>query len=753
MFRHLYLEKQRFFFWGMLLALFCLTAQSRAQDNKRSQSYTSFVNPFIGSGGHGHVFVGASVPFGAVQLGPENFYKGWDWCSGYHYGDSVIIGFSHTHLSGTGIGDLSDVLIMPYTGNIKTDKGIETIPGSGYASHYSHKNETAKPGYYAVKLDASGIGVELTATERVGFHRYHLPKGKEVHVIVDLKEGINDESTDTYINQIDPYTILGHRFSKGWAKNQMLFFAIRSSVALPDFKVYNNNQQLEGKQAKGNAIKGLISFANAPERLMLKVGISPVSAENALANINAETPGWNFDDVVKAADRKWNNELSRISISTNNVSNRSIFYTSLYHAMIDPALFNDYNGDYRGADKKVYHHPGYNVYTAFSLWDTYRAENPLFDLIEPERASDMVNTMIGISKQQGYLPMWHLMANETGTMVGIASRQIIAEAYLKGIKGFNVKQAYAEVKRTSNIDTLGMQYVKELLPIPADKERRSVAKAMEYAVGDGSIALMAHKLGETEDYNYYKRRGERYKQYFDHTDGFFKGKLANGKWSPDFDPLASKNDLYAEGNAWQYLWLAPQDVHGLINLLGGRDAFNKRLDEFFKVQSTEKDGLDDLTGLIGQYAHGNEPSHHIAYLYAYTGQQWKTAEKANYIMKNFYSAKPDGIIGNEDCGQMSAWYIFSSLGFYPVYPASTQYVLGSPLFDKATVRLAGNKTFTVEIVNSGEGRIYIQQVWLNGKPYHKSYINHADILRGGTLRMAMGSKPNYTFGSLPENQP
>jgi predicted alpha-1,2-mannosidase len=387
------------YFSGIAFLLITCSANLLNAQSQNPKRLTSYVDPFIGSGGHGHVFVGASVPFGGVQLGPENFYKGWDWCSGYNYGDSVLIGFSHTHLSGTGIGDLSDVLIMPYTGAIKTDKGIETQPGSGYASHFSHKNEQVRPGYYAVKLDASGIGVELTATERVGFHQYHFPVGKEAHVIIDLKEGINDKSTETYLKQVDKYTLEGYRFSKGWAKNQWLFFTIRSSVALTQFSVYDDNKLLEGTNAKGAAIKGLISFKNPPAILKLKVGISPVSCANALANITAEIPDWDFNKIVQQADAKWNKELSKITVATKNLSNKRIFYTSLYHSMIDPALFNDHNGDYRGADKKVYPKASFNNYSVFSLWDTYRAENPLFTITQPKRTADMINSMLAIYQQ------------------------------------------------------------------------------------------------------------------------------------------------------------------------------------------------------------------------------------------------------------------------------------------------------------------------------------------------------------------
>lgn len=718
------------------------------------QSLTSYVDPYIGSGGHGHVFVGASVPFGAVQVGPENFYKGWDWCSGYNYRDSVLIGFAHTHLSGTGIGDLGDILIMPYTGHIKLDKGVEKERGSGYASRYSHERETVRPGYYSVLLDDYHIEVELTATERVGFHRYRFPKAEAAHVIIDLTEGINDRATNTHIIQIDPYTLEGYRFSKGWAKDQRIYFAIRSSVPLRQFAVYDKDTLLKATEATGPAIKGLISFDKAPSILELKVGISPVSGANALANIAAEIPGWDFAGVVKQADKKWNEALFSISVKTDNLRDKRTFYTALFHTMIDPALFNDHNHDYRGTDKKIHKDAPFDNYSVFSFWDTYRAANPLYILTQPKRVGDMVNSMLAIYDQQGMLPIWHLMGNETGTMVGISSRQVIAEAYLKGIKGFDANRAYQALKGTSMKDTLGMEYVKNLKAIPRDKRSRSVAKGLEYAIGDGSIALMAKRMGKDGDYKYFKKRAGEYKQYFDPSDQFFKGKMSDGQWITPFNPLHGNNNVYAEGNGWQYLWLVPQDVRGLVTLLGGEKVFNARLDSFFVLQSTEKErGLADLTGLIGQYAHGNEPSHHIAYLYAYTGEQWKSAEKARFIMENFYSDKPDGIIGNEDCGQMSAWYVFSALGFYPVFPSSEQYVIGSPLFDEATLHLDDGKQFTVQTVNDSPANEYIQDITLNGKRYTKSYILYSDIMQGGVMKITMGNRPNKDFGKAPRDRP
>jgi len=722
-------------------------------NNAKAQKLTQFVDPLIGSGGHGHVFVGASVPFGAVQLGPNNIYKGWDWCSGYHYSDSLIIGFSHLHLSGTGIGDLADVLIMPVTGEVKLGKGKQEFPHNGYLSTFSHKNEIAKPGYYSVKMD-NGVAVELTASERVGFHQYRFPKGKDAHVIIDLKEGINDKSTGTYLEQTDEFTLKGYRFSSGWAKEQQVFFAIRSSKPIKKLIIYNEEKPLSGKKGQGTSVKGVIGFEPG-DFVQLKVGISPVSSENALDNISAEIPQWNFTEIVKQADAKWNKELSKIEIQTKNEADKRIFYTALFHSMIHPSLFNDHNGDYQGADHKAHTKPAFNNYSVFSTWDTYRAEHPLFTLIAPDRINDFVNSMLAIYDEQGHLPVWHLNGNETGTMPGISSLQIIAEATLKGFRGFDAERAYGAIRATAMSDLRGLNFLRDFKVIPADSNiYRPVAQAMELSISDGSIALMAKALGKTDDFEYFSKRAKNYKLFYDATVGFFRSPMKDGSPNPVFDPFKSTKPMakdYAEGNAWQYLWLAPQDVSGLINLLGGTDMFNARLDSFFKLSPKESsEVLVDLTGLIGQYAHGNEPSHHIAYLYAYSGQQWKTAEKVRYIMKEFYHDDPDGVIGNEDCGQMSAWYIFSSLGFYPVFPASGNYVIGSPLFDKATINLPEGKKFIVEAVNNSPENIYIQQIELNGQKLSKGAINHKDILNGGLMKIVMGNKPNKSFGGTIE---
>ncbi len=750
---------------GSALALSAVMLGNNANAQKKQPLTTGFVesksvaavDPLIGSGGHGHVFVGASVPYGAVQAGPTNIVKGWDWCSGYHYSDSVVIGFSQTHLSGTGIGDLGDVLIMPYTGKVKTFRGTQENPASGYASRYSHARETARPGYYAVHLDDYNVQVELSATERVALHRYTFPKDQPSHIIIDLKEGIGwDAPVETFIRQVDDYTLEGYRFSKGWSEDQRLWFAIKSSVPLKQFMVFEGDKQQSGKSLKAKDVKGVISFEKSPGQVMLKVGISPVSSENALANINAEMPGWDFAKVVNNANTKWDKELSKISIDTKDAATRRVFYTALYHTMIAPALFNDHDGSYRGTDKKVYSNPGFDNYTTFSLWDIYRSCAPLSTILHPDKVNSFVNSMIAIHKQQGKLPVWPLVGSETNCMVGYHAVPTIADAYLKGFSGFSAEEAFEAMKASSTRDDLGVKYVKERGYIPADKEYESVSKALEYAIDDWCIAAMAKKMGKQEDYAYYKKRAGYYKNYFDSTIRFVRPRMSDGSFKTPYDPFNSIHEKgdFTEGNGWQYTWLVPQDVEGLISLMGGDEAFTRKLDSLFTAKGDMgAQASDDISGLIGMYAHGNEPSHHVTYMYAFAGQQWKTAEKVRQVMQDFYFDKPEGLAGNEDCGAMSSWYIFSSLGFYPVNPANGVYVLGSPLFGKATVKLAGGKSFTVQTLNNSKENIYIQSITLNGKPYTKSFITHQDLVKGGTMVVKMGNKPNYNFGKATTDRP
>jgi predicted alpha-1,2-mannosidase len=710
---------------------------------------TRYVDPFIGTGLHGHVFMGANVPFGAVQLGPVNISKGWDWCSGYNYSDSTIVGFAHTHLSGTGIGDLGDILFMPTTGPVNVSNDDLKNSESGSYSLFSHKDEVAQPGYYAVKLKRYNIGVELTATTRVGYHRYTFPKSEDAHIVINLQNGIAGRPVECYINKLNDSTITGYRYTTGWAVNRRIFFAAVFSKAIRNFAVYDNEVLANGTALKAKNVKGVLNFStNAGEKIKVKVGISPVSIDNAMLNIKAEATTWDFDKVKNDAKVLWNHELQKVVIKAPAQRMRT-FYTALYHTMIAPSVFNDHNGDYLGADKKVYSNPGFDNVTTLSLWDTYRAEDPLMTIIQPERVNGLINTMIAICKQQGKLPVWHLMANETNCMVGYSAVPVIADAFLKGFKGFDAQQAYEAVKKTAMQDERGLKFVKAQGFIPADTMVESVASGLEYAIDDWCIAQMAYKLGNTADYQYFSERAKNYKNYFDKQTHFMRGRVSATEWRTPFSPFVSRHmkDDFTEGNAWQYTWLVPQDVEGLIELQGGEKAFTEKLDSLFIAKGDMgPEASNDISGLIGQYAHGNEPSHHVAYLYAYVGQPYKTAEKVRYVLDNFYTNKTDGIIGNEDVGQMSAWYVLSALGFYPVNPANGAYVFGSPVINEATIRLPGGKTFRIVVKNNDERNKYIQGMVLNGVKYPKSYLLHRDLIKGGQLIITMGDKPSANWG-------
>lgn len=721
-----------------------------------SQSPVSYVNPFIGTGGHGHVFLGANVPFGAVQLGPVNISEGWDWCSGYNYADSTIIGFSHTHLSGTGIGDLGDILVMPTTGALVMNKGSLKNPGN--FSLFSHKTEVATPGYYSVRLKRYDIQAELTASTRVGFHQYTFPATQDAHIIFDLVQGIGwDRPVTAYIKKINDSTIAGYRFSKGWAPDQRIYFAAVFSKPFKSINLFKNGEMQSGDVSMGDSIKAAVNFSTYEgERIQLKVGISPVSMENSMLDINTEMPGWDFNAVKNEATAAWNRELEKVIVKTNNAKQKEIFYTALYHTFIAPSVFNDVNGDYYGTDKEVHNNASFTNLTTFSLWDTYRCENELLTILQPERVSDIINSMLAIYQQQGKLPVWHLMANETNTMPGNSATQVIADAYLKGIKGFDIPLAYEAVKNTAMLDERGMKYVKRYGYIPADSMVESVAMGMEYAIADGCTALMAKRMDKEDDYEYFNKRAGYYKNYYDSTVHFMRGRISSTQWREPFSPFISRHmkDDFTEGNAWQYTWLAPQDVHGLIHLLGGDAAFIKKLDSLFVVKGDMgKEASNDITGLIGQYAHGNEPSHHITYLYAYAGQPWKTAEKVRFILDSLYSNNPDGLSGNEDVGQMSAWYVMSALGFYPVHPAGGMYIFGSPLFDEVRIDVGNSKSFTIMVKNNSSKNKYIQRVTLNNNNYTKSYLLHSDIMSGGELIIEMGNKPSKKWGTAITDRP
>ncbi|MCD8742205.1 GH92 family glycosyl hydrolase [Mucilaginibacter roseus] len=739
-----------------LLALAALCGGAFGQGKPTGLS--KYVDPYIGTGFHGHVFMGANVPFGAVQLGPVNVSEGWDWCSGYHISDTTIVGFSHTRLSGTGIGDLGDIALMPTTGPIKVAKGSIKDQESGFISTFNRSSETANAGFYAVKLNRYNIGVKLTTTPRVGFHEYTFPKNDQSHIVIDLQQGIGwDRPMKTSLTLVNDTTITGYRYSEGWAVDQRIYFTMILSKPVKTLTVYDSTTVKTGTSIEAVKAKGVVTFATKDgEKVYVKVGISPVSVENAALNMKTELPGWDFAGTVTKAQAAWDKALNKVAITTPDEDKKKVFYTAMYHTMIAPSTFNDVNGDYWGTDKKVHKNEGFNNLTTFSLWDTYRAADPMYTLLHPERVSDMINTMLAIYKQQGKLPVWHLMANETNCMVGYSAIPVVVDAYLKGYKGFDEKLAWEAVKATAMGDERGIKFVKSLGYVPADSTAESVSMGLEYALADWSAAQMAKKMGNTADYEYFTKRGNYYKNYFDSKTGFFRAKLADGKFKEPFDPFRSIHERgdYTEGNAWQYQWLVPQDVEGLIKLLGGDKKFAAKLDTFFVAEGDMGDkASDDISGLIGQYAHGNEPSHHITYLYAYAGKPWKTAEKVRYIMKEFYTTKPDGIIGNEDVGQMSAWYVLSSLGFYPVNPANGNYVFGSPLFNEAVINLPEGKKFKLTARNNSDENKYIQSVTLNGKPYTKAYISHTELMKGGELVFVMGNKPNLKWGTKAADRP
>ena len=738
-------------------ALLFLGSCSTPSGSNSKEDVIKFVDPYIGSAAHGHVFVGASVPFGGVQVGPTNITQGWDWCSGYNYSDSVVRGFSQLHLSGTGIGDLGDVLMMPYLGPLRTMTGTQQDPTAGYSAHYSHKNEIVEPGYYSVKLSDNDIRVELTASQRVAFQKYNFPGTDSARVIIDLEQGIGwDAPVKTHLNRLNDSTLVGYRFSKGWANDQRLWFAIRSSEPINRWDLFDSTVFKSTDSLTAVRTKGVISYGKELKSVSFKIGISPISSEGALANIEAEMPEWDFAAVKQRAQDSWRKSLANIEVETTDTVKKRVFYTALYHSMIQPALFNDHDGSYRGTDKKVYQNPGFQNYSIFSLWDTYRALNPLYTLIEKDRVVDFVQSMLAIYQQQGKLPVWHLMGNETNCMVGYSAAPVIADAIVKGLPGFDTDLAMEALVATANTDEFGLNYLKELGYIPADKENESVSKALEYAVDDGSIALAAQKLGKKDIYSTFAKRAQYYKKYFDSTTGFMRGVMSDGSFRSSFNPFQSvhrEND-YTEGNAWQYIWLVPQDVKGLMNLLGGEQGFITKLDSLFIVKGDlGAQASPDISGLIGMYAQGNEPEHHVPYLYDFAGQQWKAAEKVNEIASKFYTDQPDGLCGNDDCGEMSGWYVLSSLGFYQVNPANGIFVFGTPFFDKATVHVGADKTFTITASNLNKKNIYIQSVKLNGQPYTKSYITYKDIMDGGTLEFTMGATPNKKFGAAPEDRP
>ena len=697
-----------------------------------SEKLTSFVNPFIGTGGHGHTYPGATMPFGMMQLSPDTRLEGWDGCSGYHYSDEYIYGFSHTHLSGTGVSDYGDVLLMP-TNAANFNNGASG--NSGYRAHFSHENETASPGYYKVFLDDTNIEVELTVSKRSGIHHYTFPKGSKQILILDIEH--RDMVLSSEIKALSKTEISGHRHSEAWAKDQRLFFNIEFSRPYKNVEYYS---RFVGNW--DNPTKVAFEFeASKGNELFVKVGISAVDEAGAKKNLEAEIGNKTFQQIKEEAEAAWEKQLGKIEIETQNENQRTIFYTSLYHTMLAPNLYQDVDGRYRGMDLEIHQSNDFENYTVFSLWDTYRAAHPLYTIIEKERTNHFINSLLAKHDEGGILPIWPLAANYTGCMIGYHSVPVIADAYLKGIRGYNAEKAFEAMKHSTLQDKLGLKSYKEFGFIPVEEESESVSKTLEYAYDDWTVAQMAKAMGNMEDYQIYSERAQYYKNVFDPETKFMRGRFRN-TWFAPFDPY-EVNFNYTEANSWQYSFYAPQDISGLIILMGGKDDFENQLDKLFTAKN-ETSGREqaDITGLIGQYAHGNEPSHHMAYLYNFVNKPAKTQEKVHQILNELYQNAPDGISGNEDCGQMSAWYIFSAMGFYPVTPANNQYIIGTPLFEKAIINLEDGKKFEISAENLSDENKYISSAKLNGKSLNRSFIFHSEIMDGGKLVFKMTDKPS-----------
>ena len=696
-----------------------------------AQNLTQYVNQYVGTGGHGHTFMGANVPFGLVQLGPTEPTRGWDWCSGYYYDDDELIGFGHMHLSGTGIGCLGDVAFLP----VKDFKQTST--------RFKHEAEKVHPGYYSLQLTDPNVLVELTATERCGFHRYTFKDGAKAQLALDLSQCIGwDKLNDCLLTQESTTRLTGFRRSNGWAADRRIYFSI-------DFSQPVTVHRLDSME------RVVVSVADNTKPLLVKVALSPVSIDKAKLNMQAEMAGWDFDATVKAADDAWNRELARIQIQTNDQTKKRVFYTAMYHLMTSCSKFNDVDREYRGADGKV-HKADFTNYTTLSLWDTYRAAHPLMTVAFPEMQRDFAQTFLNIYKQQGRLPVWHLMGSETDCMVGNPGAIVLADLTMKGfVEDKELALEALKATQMKDIRSLGLLKEHGYIPWNLEPENETVAKALEYCAADDGVAKVAKLLGKSDDYNYFFNRSRSYKKYYDPETRFMRAVGTDGKFRLPFNPFFAEhrtND-YTEGNAWQYTFLVPHDVKGLINLFGSDKAFMSKLDSLFFVEGWAGDNASpDMSGMTGQYAHGNEPSHHVIYMYNYAGRPDKAAPLLRKMLNEMYLDQPDGLSGNEDVGQMSAWYILSSVGLYQVDPVGGRFVIGSPLFDKATVNVGAGKTFTVVAKNNSDRNIYVQSARLNGKALKNSYIEFNDIRHGGTLELVMGPKPSK-WGAAPACRP
>ena len=755
--------------WCFIVILAIFTKACKNSEKEITQNITpnsKFVNPFIGTGGHGHTFPGVVLPNGMVQLSPDTRTEGWDACGGYHYTDNTIKGFSHTHLSGTGIGDLGDFLFMPFTGETKLDAGSEENPNSGYRSSFSHEKEKAIPGFYEVDLLDYNIKAELTATTRVGFHKYTFPDNEEKKLIIDFDHNIHNRNVvNSTVKVISDTEISGYKHIQGWAPNRHIFFYAKFNKPFTNEVYIDKALQDTATEISGRKLLSVLKFQETSnEPLLIKVGISSVDFEGAKKNLEAEINHWDFDKVKQNAQKTWEDQLSQIQVEGGTDTEKTIFYTSLYHTAMAPYIFNDVDGRFRGVDKKI-HTSNKTEYTVFSLWDTFRSFHPLINITEPEKNDAFVNTLIGKYEQGGILPKWELNANYTGTMIGYHSIPVIVDTYFKGNKNFDVEKAYKAMLHAAshnvdnivfeteevkgNLAPMAKKYNEELGYIPSDLENESVAKALEYAYNDWCIAQMAKDLGKEDDYQKFMERSKRYAKYFDKETGFMRGVQQDGSFREPFDPKFSRHrkDDYTEGNAWQWTWFVPHDVDGLVNLMGGKENFSKKLDELFSTSSKMSgDHVSvDISGLIGQYAHGNEPSHHITHMYNFINEPWKTQKLTDEIMSTLYFNNPNGLSGNEDCGAMSAWYILNAMGFYSFSPGNEEYTLGRPIFNKVRINLKNGKTFTIIANNNNSENKYIQSFKINGKEVRTPFFTHKDILNGATLEFEMGPQENTTF--------
>ncbi|MDG2524908.1 GH92 family glycosyl hydrolase [Stenotrophomonas sp. HITSZ_GD] len=762
------------------LAALLLVAHTALATTPGEAAYAA-VDPFIGTGGEGHTYPGATVPFGMIQLSPDTQIKsrkeGYPWAAGYRYDDQTIVGFSHTHFSGSGHSDLGDVLLMPISGEPRLERGDVTRPGSGYTSRFRHQTEQAQPGYYAVTLDDYGVRAELTASPRVGVHRYTFPKGKPAHVLVDLRTSMYDYPGKVLWSRLRVRadgTVTGFRETRGWAPGRQLYFAMRFSRPLAGSALHDTEENVLYKgfpppgaddprqraQIEGRQLVGVLDFGeggSAP--LVVKVAISPVSEEGAIANLDAEVPGFDFDKVRADARQQWTQALSAID-AQGSADARTRFYTALYHTLLGPTLFMDSDGRYRGPDNAVHKANGWTNYSTFSLWDTYRALHPLLTLVQPpQRTSDVVNSLLASRRESAYgiLPVWAFHGLETWCMIGYHAVPVIADAYMKGIGGFDADEALQAMVASANYGPYdGIAAYRQLGYVPIDEEGEAASKTLEYAFDDWTIYRVAQKMGRAEVAAEFEQRAGNWKHAFDPSSGFMRARKRDGSFREPFDPSASGYGTdYTEGNAWQYSWYVPQDVAGLAAAHGGSDALLKRLNDVFEAKVDPKvfEHMEDITGLIGWYAHGNEPSHHVAYLYAYAGQPWRTQARLKQIMDSQYAARPDGLAGNDDLGQMSAWYVFTALGFYPVAPGSNQYVIGRPFLPRATLNLPNGRRFTVIAEGLDATHPYIGAATLNGRPLPRAWISHEEILAGGELRFRMQAQPDTTWATDPAQHP